>query len=86
MAEFDRPGPLYAGGINADIATMKADLVVRVIALMRDQQLSKTRMAEIMGSRTQLDRLLDPACISTSLETVGRAASCVGCTARLVLD
>ncbi|KAB8042235.1 helix-turn-helix domain-containing protein [Janthinobacterium aquaticum] len=45
---------------------------------MREQSLSKTRMAELLQtSRSQLDRLLDPTS-DVTLSTLERAASLVG--------
>ena len=48
-------------------------------ALMKDQGLSKTSLAEKMQtSRSQLDRLLDPENESVTLDTLVRAAHAVG--------
>lgn len=48
-------------------------------ALMKDQGLSKTALAERMRtSRSQLDRLLDPENDSVTLDTLVRAAHAVG--------
>ena len=65
---------------------MKTDLVRRVLDLMTERRLSKTAMATAMGTtRTQLDRFLDPANGSTTLDTLARAATVLGLEARLVL-
>jgi antitoxin HicB len=48
-------------------------------ALMKDQGLSKTSLADKMQtSRSQLDRLLDPENDSVTLDTLVRAAHAVG--------
>ena len=46
---------------------------------MRDQHLSKRRLAQMMRtSRTQVDRVLDPNTGNVTLETLQRAAAIVG--------
>ena len=46
---------------------------------VREHKLSKTALAEQMGtSRTQVDRLLDPAAGNVTLETLQRATALVG--------
>lgn len=68
--------------VNA--AAIKQVLAWQIGQAMEAQRLSKTEMARRMRtSRTQLDRLLDPANDKVSLETMHRAASAVG--KRLVL-
>ncbi|MCY0093166.1 helix-turn-helix domain-containing protein [Hoeflea sp. J2-29] len=53
---------------------------------MKEQGISKTAMAARMKtSRRQLDRLLDPASSSVTLDTLRRAASAVGRTLRIEL-
>lgn len=53
---------------------------------MKLQNLTKVAMAKRMNtSRSQLDRLLDPANGSVSLETLAKAASAVGRQIRLEL-
>ena len=53
---------------------------------MKTQGITKTEMAERMKtSRRQLDRLLDPATPSVTLDTLLRAASAVGRTLRVEL-
>ncbi len=48
-------------------------------ALMKDQGLNKTTLADKMHtSRSQLDRLLDPENDSVTLDTLVRAAHAVG--------
>ena len=63
---------------------VEATAVKRVIAyqlaqLMREKKLSKTAMAQRMRtSRSALDRLLDPANPSVTLQTMDRAARVLG--------
>ena len=65
---------------------IKQILADQVLALMKQQQLSKTAMAERMStSRSALDRLLDPENNSITLHTLQRAASAVGKTLHLEL-
>jgi DNA-binding phage protein len=46
---------------------------------MRDQHLSKRRLAQMMRtSRTQVDRVLDPNTGNVTLETLQRVAAIVG--------
>jgi predicted XRE-type DNA-binding protein len=46
---------------------------------MKEQNLSKKRMAELMNtSRAQLDRLLDPRKGNVTLDTIQKAAAIVG--------
>lgn len=53
---------------------------------MRTRKLSKKRLAEEMGtSRTQVDRLLDPAAENVTIETLQRAAAVVGKRVRVEL-
>ena len=53
---------------------------------MQRQKITKSVMAEHMHtSRSQLDRLLDPAITSVSLETMQRAASAIGRELRIEL-
>jgi antitoxin HicB len=55
-------------------------------ALMQDQGLTKSALAKRMQtSRTQLDRLLDPANESVTLATLTRAAHAVGRRLRMEL-
>ncbi|QCI79307.1 Fis family transcriptional regulator [Hankyongella ginsenosidimutans] len=46
---------------------------------MKDRKLSKRRLAEMMHtSRTQVDRVLDPADGNVTIETLQRAAAVLG--------
>ena len=58
---------------------LKEIIAEQFAAAMEEQGISKTEMAARMKtSRRQLDRLLDPAIPSVTLETLRRAASAVG--------
>jgi antitoxin HicB len=63
---------------------VEAAAIKKVIACMIEQSMlethvSKSEMARRMGtSRTQLDRLLDPAYHSVTLATIAKAASALG--------
>ncbi len=63
---------------------VEAGAIKKVIACMIEQSMiegrvSKSEMARRMGtSRTQLDRLLDPAYQSVTLATIAKAASALG--------
>ena len=63
---------------------VEAAAIKKVIACMIEQSMlethvSKSEMARRMGtSRTQLDRLLDPAYHSVTLTTIAKAASALG--------
>ena len=58
----------------------------QLAAAMAEQGLTKVEMAARMKtSRRQLDRLLDPAVPSVTLDTLRRAASAVGRTLRIEL-
>ena len=63
------------------------DVIAEQLAeAMKAQGITKSAMAERMRtSRRQLDRLLDPATPSVTLETLRRAASAVGRTLRVEL-
>ena len=68
-------------GIHEEV---EAGAIKKVIACMIEQSMiesrvSKSEMARRMGtSRTQLDRLLDPAYQSVTLATIAKAASALG--------
>ena len=72
-------------------AETEAAAIKRVIAFQIEQEmkqanLSKTAMAEKMHtSRTALDRLLDPANVSVTLQTLERAALALGKTLKIEL-
>jgi DNA-binding Xre family transcriptional regulator len=72
-------------------AEAEAIAIKRVIAfqlgeLMKEQKLTKTRLAERMGtSRSALERLLDPDNASVTLLTLERAAKALGKHIRIEL-
>ena len=65
---------------------IKEIIAEQLAAAMKEQGLTKSAMAARMKtSRRQLDRLLDPAISSVTLDTLRRAASAVGRTLRVEL-
>ena len=65
---------------------IKEIIAEQLAEAMKAQGITKSAMAERMKtSRRQLDRLLDPATPSVSLETLRRAANAVGRTLRVEL-
>lgn len=65
---------------------VKSVLAYKLEQAMKDQNLSKARMAERMEtSRSQLDRLLDPENEGVTLHTLKRAAAAVGMRIELEL-
>jgi antitoxin HicB len=79
LAEQGMLGTCEERAIKEIIAEQLADA-------MKAQGITKSVMAERMKtSRRQLDRLLDPATPSVTLETLRRAANAVGRTLRVEL-
>ena len=65
---------------------IKEIIAEQLAAAMEEQGITKVEMAARMKtSRRQLDRLLDPAIPSVTLDTLRRAASAVGRTLRIEL-
>jgi antitoxin HicB len=65
---------------------IKAVLAWQIEQAMKAQKLSKSAMAQRMGtSRAQLDRLLDPDNTSVTLHTLQKAAATLGRKVRLEL-
>jgi transcriptional regulator with XRE-family HTH domain len=65
---------------------IKRVLAWQIARAMKKQRLTKAEMARRMAtSRSQLDRLLDPAGNSVTLETLARAARAIGRQVRLEL-
>jgi hypothetical protein len=65
---------------------IKEIIAEQIAAAMEEQGITKVEMAARMKtSRRQLDRLLDPAIPSVTLDTLRRAASAVGRTLRVEL-
>ncbi len=72
---------LEEDGILAEVTAIaiKRVLAWQVAQAMSSQGISKSQMAEQMGtSRTSLDRLLDPENTSVTLKTLERAATVLG--------
>ena len=79
---------LGKAGIHGEVtaAAIKRVIAYQLAQAMAAQGLTKSAMAERMGtSRQQLDRLLDPANESVTLQTLDRAAKAVGRRLRLEL-
>ena len=79
---------LGKAGIHGEVtaAAIKRVIAYQLAQTMEAQGLTKSAMAERMGtSRQQLDRLLDPANESVTLQTLDRAAKAVGRRLRLEL-
>ena len=65
---------------------IKEMIADQIVAAMQEQGITKVEMAARMKtSRRQLDRLLDPATPSVTLDTLRRAASAVGKTLQIAL-
>lgn len=79
---------LHEQGIFDEVqaGAIKKVVAHQLRAEMKAQKLTKVAMARLMNtSRSQLDRLLDPANVAVSLETLSRAASAIGRGIRLEL-
>lgn len=64
---------------------IKEVVVFQLIEAMQQQSISKSRLAALLEtSRSQVDRLLDPAC-DVTLTTLQRAAALVGRRVRIEL-
>lgn len=64
---------------EAETVAIKRALAYQVEQLMKEQNLSKTEMSRRMKtSRAALERLLDPANQSVTLQTLDRAARALG--------
>lgn len=70
---------------EARARAVKEVVVWQLTKAMREQALTKTRLAEMLQtSRSQVDRLLDPH-RDVTLSTLQRAAALVGCRLRIEL-
>jgi antitoxin HicB len=70
---------------KAHSIAIKRVLAWQIAQAMKEQHISKSKMAERMKtSRTQVERLLDPENNSVQLDTIQRAAAVVG--RRLVIE
>lgn len=71
---------------DAEAAAIKRVIAYQIEMEMKRANLSKTAMAEKMHtSRTALDRLLDPANASITLQTLERAALALGKSLKIEL-
>ena len=71
---------------EAEATAVKRVIAYQLTQFMEDNELSKTAMARRMQtSRSALDRLLDPANPSVTLQTMDRAARALGKNLRIEL-
>lgn len=64
---------------ESTLAATKKVLAMQISEEIEKQHLSKTSMAKQMHtSRSALNRLLDPNCESVTLQTLDKAARCLG--------
>ncbi|ARN57604.1 helix-turn-helix domain-containing protein [Sedimentisphaera salicampi] len=64
---------------ESTLSAAKRVLAMKICEDMAKQRISKTAMARQMNtSRSSLDRLLDPACKSVTLQTLDKAAKTLG--------
>ncbi len=93
MAESKHRGSSLDGFLEQEgvLAQFQAKAIKEVIAwqlaeAMRERGLTKSRLATLMRtSRTQIDRVLDPANGNVTIETLQRAAELVGRRVQLEL-
>lgn len=93
MADNKHRGPTLDSFLEEDgvLAEFQARAIKEVIAwqlaeAMKERKLTKTALAALMGtSRTQVDRMLDPADGNVTIETLQRAAAVVGRRVQLAL-
>ncbi len=65
--------------VEAEAVAMKRVVAFQIATLMAEQNITKSEMANRMKtSRSSLDRLLDPANNSVTLQTLERAAFALG--------
>ena len=79
---------LRADGIFSEVQAnaLKRAIAEAVTDRMTNAGLSKVEMARRMRtSRSQLERVLDPACTAVQLDTLVKAANAVGCELRIWL-
>src|SRR5580700_10794484 len=83
---FDHSGSSFDSFLEEEGIRGEAEAIAvkRVLAWQLEQEMHKqhkTKLAmarELHTSRSQLDRLLDPANVSVSLDTIARAAKALG--------
>jgi len=72
--------------VEAEAVAIKRVIAYQVEQLMKEQNLTKTEMSRRMNtSRAALDRLLNPANQSVTLQTLDRAARALGKRLQLTL-
>jgi len=72
---------------DAEVAAIKRVIAYQIEMEMKRAKLSKSAMAEKMRtSRTALDRLLDPANVSVTLQTLEKAALALGKSLKIELS
>ena len=72
---------------DAETTAVKRVIAYQLTRFMEENELSKTAMARRMQtSRSALDRLLDPANPSVTLQTMDRAARALGKKLRIELS
>lgn len=77
-----------ADGILGDVDSVaqKRILAWQISEAMRGRGITKTQMADLMGtSRAAVDRLLDPENAGVTLATMSRAAAAIGAKLRIGL-
>ena len=71
---------------ESTLAATKQVLAMQISQEMKKQHISKTNMAQRMHtSRSALNRLLDPNCESVTLQTLDKAARCLGRSLKITL-
>jgi antitoxin HicB len=72
---------------DAEVAAIKRVIAYQIEMEMKRAKLSKSAMATKMRtSRTALDRLLDPANVSVTLQTLEKAALALGKSLKIELS
>ncbi len=72
---------------EAETVAVKRVIAYQVEQMMKEQNLSKTEMSRRMNtSRAALERLLDPANPSITLQTLERAANALGRRLQITLS
>ena len=83
LDDFLKEQGIYEEAKNRSV---KKVIAWQISEAMKEQKISKTKMAEKMKtSRSQLDRLLDPEGENITLETLTKAAAIVGRKIKLEL-
>lgn len=73
--------------LEVNISAIKHMIAWEITQKMDAEHISKTKMAKLMGtSRSALDRVLDPANTSLTLQTLDKAARAMGKTLHIELS